>query len=248
MYRWFPLGGRWLSQAPDVQHSAAVLCLAPAGHGPAPFARWPGSVGAVGVTKLQLPGDWNARWWQDHSTFEAQADDLVSELNVHIGMKFALFAHGSSALIAYEAAVRLAGLGQSGPCRLIVSGCPAPTQAREQAPEPTEEELSVRALRIFSELSSNPLPSLVEMSVRALRAEACALRAYKSDGNPRLGIPITVVGWRQDTGVQPAAMTEWQQCGPATPVELDGTQFSYSRAPSGLMRILADDNAIGGAD
>jgi surfactin synthase thioesterase subunit len=255
MYRKVHYGRRWFPRPLAQPGAATVLCLAPPGHGPASFTSWPGAVDGIQIAPLQFPGDWDAQWWDDHETVHAQADNLVAELRLRPELRFALFAHGSSALVAYETALRLSQLDWPVPRRLIVSCCPAPQDKPQDWPqdkpqggarrEPTDDELFVEALRIFSELRANPLPSLVAMSVRGLRAEGKALRTYVADDQQRLGIPITVVGWRQEARGNGAAMRPWQDRGTVTPVELDGTIFSYAQAPRALMRILTDD---GGAD
>jgi surfactin synthase thioesterase subunit len=241
MYRWIPSTSWWPPYSEVPRHSTAVLCLAPAGHGRYPFARWPKSAGNVNLGALQFPGRHDAQWRREHATFEAQAADLVAELRIQPLHRFGFFAHGSSALIAYEAAVRLTQLGGPVPHRLIVSGCPAPNLARPDSPEPSDDELSVQALRMFSEFYTNPLPSLMEMSVLAMRAEAKALRAYDPEDAEPLSIPITAVCWQRDTDVGRDAMADWKRHGTVTEAELDGTQFSYSRAPGELMRILAGE-------
>lgn len=247
MYREFHHGSRWFTRPLEQPGAPTVLCLAPPGHGPASFTNWPEAADGIQFAPLQFPGDWDAHWWDGRETVEAQAEDLVAELRLRPYLRFTFFAHGSSALVAYETAVRLADQQWPVLRRLIVSGCSAPQDAYQDGPEPSDDELSVEALRIFSKLRANPLPSLVKMSVRGLRAEARALRAYVAKDRPPLSIPISVVGWRQEANGSQTAMQPWQDCGVVTPVELDGTNFSYAQAPRTLMRILTDDGSAADA-
>jgi surfactin synthase thioesterase subunit len=239
MGHWSSSGSRPHTNLMVPVYSTTIFCLAPSAHGPAPFARWPPSIANVSFAALQFPGQWDAHWWMDHETFEAQAADLAADLHVSPAHRFGFFAHGSSVFVAYEAAAQLARMGKPTPCRMIFSACPPIHHAQPDIREQNYDELFARALRIFSELHMNPLPSLIEMSVQALRMEVMALRAYDAQGKQPLGIPITVIRWRRDAEAGDSTLIGWNRHDTVSYAEINGTHFSYSRAPNDLMQILS---------
>ncbi|MBR7839658.1 hypothetical protein KDL01_40780 [Actinospica durhamensis] len=240
-HRWLPPYDDWSARRTRGRHSTKLLCLAPAGDSPAPFARWPSEVHGVELCALRFPGDEEPAWWTRHTTIAAQAVDLAAELidRAADADSFGLFGHGSAALIVYEVAAHLARCGTATPNRLFVSGCPSPHLARRRTPMPDSDELLERALTACLEWGGNPLPSLLEATERAMRAEALAMRVYEPPGSPWLATPIEAVSWNLAPSADEAAMAGWAAYGPAAAVALQGSQNAYMDAPDELLKLFA---------
>ena len=240
------LSHRWLDRTLQYYRGGVDLfCLPRAGCGLNQFGRWPPTVGDITVRVLRFPGDYDPLWWAAYASFTAQASDLVADLGESLPGRFALFGHGSSALVAYEAAAELARRGMTAPVRLIVSGSRPPQHARVAGPLPSDSALEEAALVACLEIGGNPLPSLVEASARALRAEAIASRAYEAPAPTWLSCPITAISWAQDSSADQAAMAAWAECGATTFVTLDGSRYRYAQAPPELLKIIAFPDSFG---
>jgi surfactin synthase thioesterase subunit len=223
---------------PGRRGSTVVLCLAQAGHRPAPFARWPDDVDGVELWTLSFPGDREPSWWTRHATIVAQATHLAAELSDPPADRFALFGEGSSALIAYEAAANLTRSGGPAPSRLILSGCSAPSRARRRGPRPDTEAIEEQALTALLRYGGNPLPSLLDATVHAMTVESTAVLAYRPPAAPWFATPIDAVSWSRDPEADPASMTDWASFGPTELFTLEGSRHTYTRAPSELLKML----------
>lgn len=232
------LADRWLTRALDRGAGVDLLCLPRAGFGLNQFGRWPRAAGGYEIRALRFPGDHDPLWWPAHASFAAQAADLVDDLEVSLSGRFALFGHGSSALVAYEVAAELDRRGMAAPARLIVSGSEPPQHACARGPLPPDDLLEEEALMACLEIGGNPLPSLVELAVCALRAEALARQAYAVTEPARLGCPITALSWSHDVSAGPAAMAGWSQCGATTFATLEGSRYRYAQAPAELLAAI----------
>lgn len=220
------------------RRSTVVLCLAQAGQGPAPFARWPNQIDGVELCALRFPGDREPAWWAQHATIAAQAADLAAELADPPAAQFALFGQGSSALIVYEAAGHLTRAAGPAPCRLFVSGCPAPNRARRRGPQPDTSQLEERALTTCLEYGGNPLPSLLWATVRAMTAEATAMLVYEPPAASWPTVPIDAVSWSRDPAADLPAMADWETYGPTELMTLEGSEHSYMHASNELLKLF----------
>jgi surfactin synthase thioesterase subunit len=232
-------GSRWLVHEIGREVAPVLYCLPGVGIGPAQFARWPRSVDGVEIRALQYPGDRDAAWWRRYPTIESRAVDLVDDLADRFDRAFALFGHGGSALVAYEAAVEAGRRGLRAPAALLVSDCAAPRSKRLATLEPSDEHLSEQALIACLETGGNPLPSLVEAGVRALRAESAALGVYDPPPPVALDVPITVVTWLGSPDVDLDAAEGWAECGPVEFLTFEGSRYRYADAPPELLRRIA---------
>jgi len=227
-----------MARRPEGPGGTDLFCLPFLSYGSAEFSRWPRLAGDVRICPLRCPADRDPGWWLERDTFQAQAADLVDDLGSSLPERFALFGHSDSALLAYEVMVALARLGMTAPVRLIVSASPAPQDAWISAPIPTEDELTEQALIACLNIGSTPLPSMLELSTRALRAQATARRKYKTSAPKRLGCPITAITWAGASEASRLPMFGWSECGSTTFVTLDGAEFRYTQAPPSLLRII----------
>jgi hypothetical protein len=255
--------GRWLAgpgHAPLTP--GGVVCLPRPEDGLTPFARWPMTVPAescastnansspdtIPLYRARYPADREPAWWHTHATIEQQAADLAQELRDREATAITVFGHGVSALVAYEAAAELTRTSSWTINRLIVSDCPAPTHAGTYNPPPTDDEALEHALVISVESGASPLPSPMEKTVRALFAQAAALRAYHPTHPAKLDLDLCVVRWHTAPGSRRrpdseacdhASMADWAACGAARFFDLDAAPTTFVEPPAELLRILA---------
>ena len=259
-----PRGTRWLSRRPSP--AATVLyCLPQAGFGQDQYVNWPAVAHGIEFCPLRFPGDDEPSWWDKHPEFADRAADLVADLTHAESARtardyggdpdrpprtrqrrpYALFAHGVSALIAYEAVAELERRGGPAPARLFVSACPAPHRANtEQTRLPDEHDVQRLALAACVETGGVPLPSQLETSVRAAIAEAEALLTYYPSERTRLETPLTALSWSQHPGAGLEAgeqsMADWSHCGNVDFAALTGDEYEYVVNPAPLIRTLTD--------
>lgn len=257
--------GRWLAPPANAPLApGAVVCLPRPEDGLAPFARWPlsvpaGSAGsgdpdapvgdATPLHPAHHPGDREPGWWNAHPTIEQQGRHLAAELREREASGITLFGHGVSALVAYEAAAELSRNSSWTVGRLVVSDCPAPARAGTHTPVPTDDDVLEHALVISVESGTSPLPTLMEKTVRALLAQAAALRAYHPDHPPKLDADLCVVRWRSDPGegarrpdgeaCDASVMADWAACGAARFFDVDAAPTAFVEPPADLLRVLA---------
>jgi surfactin synthase thioesterase subunit len=234
---------RWLVGPAEVHRGAEVLCLPHLSNHSAEFDRWPRATGnGVRISVLHCPADCDQEWWHDHATFPAQAADLIDDLRCALPERFAFFGHGDAALLAYEAAVELERRRMPAPAQLIVSGSPAPQDAWVSTPMPSDEDFAAQAVMALLEVGGSPLPSLVKVCARALRAQAVARRAYRVKHARRLSCPITAIGWSGAEECDVRSMSGWAECGDTTLVSAEGPPHRYAQAPPHLMRVIESVN------
>lgn len=152
---------------------------------------------------------------------------------------YALFGHGSAALVAYEAVLELERRGAMCPSRLVVSGCPAPHRLRTVAPPPDEDRIAQATLTACLEDGGIPLPSGLESSIRASVAEARAVRAYRARPPTRIGTPITAIAWSHDEEAVRAATVDWVDYGTADFEFMAGTMPPSLTNPLPLAHLIA---------
>jgi surfactin synthase thioesterase subunit len=240
----FSQGNRWLIRSTEGRRGTEVLCLPHLSYRAAEFDHWPRTVANdVGISVLRCPADRDQEWWYDHATFQAQAADLIDELRYDLPERFAFFGHDNAALLAYEAAAELERRRMPAPVRIIVSASPAPQDAWVSSPGPSDYDFSAQAVMAVLRVGGSPLPSVVEVCARALRAQAAARRAYRVRNPRRLGCPITAIEWTGAGECGMRVMSGWRECGDTTLVTAEGPAHRYAQAPPDLMRVIA---SVGG--
>ena len=255
-----PGGSRWLTRRPSAWAQTVLYCVPTAGFGPDQYLGWPASARGIEVCPLRFPGDEEPSWWDKNPGLADRAADLAAELadamRARSGptgdpyadrcsprrprgpQRYALFAHGASALIAYEAVAELERLGGPAPCRLFVSGCPAPHRARVDAAPPDERTMERAVLAACVETGGVPLASRLEASMRAASAEAKALAVYHPSAPTLSATPVTAIGWPRCPGSGYESMADWSDCASADFEALDGGEYEYVVNPAALLEAL----------
>lgn len=233
--------GRWFLKEPPADVRARVFLLPYSGCGASMYRQWPAVHEGIGFSPVQLPGRENRLREPHFGTYEALADVLADELRPYLDRPYALFGHCSSALAAYETAVRVTQRGYPPPARLYVSSEVAPQDGPYGLFLELDDEGLLRELAALMQgMGATPSPTFLDMALGVLRADVEANRRYYSADPYVLPCPITAIGWAGDTGMPPHRMSGWAACGDTTAVVLDGDHYRFVQAPGPLLRLLVD--------
>jgi surfactin synthase thioesterase subunit len=204
------------------------------------YRQWPVEYMGVNFCPVQLPGRENRLREPHFGTYQQLAGMLAEHLARYLDRPYALFGHCSSALAAYETAVRLIVDGLPAPCRLFVSSEVAPQDGPYGSfLEMDDEALAGQLRTLFATTGGSPSPGFIDMTLGVLRQDLAANGRYHVADPPVLPCPITTISWRQDREVTPELMGGWSACGTTEPVLLDGDHYQFTLAPDELLRQIA---------
>jgi len=230
--------GRWFLREPRTDVSARVFCLPYSGCGATMYRQWPESRDGVEFCAVQLPGRENRMREPAFDSYEQLAVELAEALRPHLDVPYALFGHCSSALAAFETAARLCEAGPA-PARLYVSSEVAPQDGPYGYFLGLDDEgLSRELADLLVGMGAEPHPGLIELTLGVLRHDVDVNKRYVKPDPPRLSCPITSIGWKDDSGVEPRLMDGWSRCGETETVLLDGGHYEFVGAPEELMDVL----------
>lgn len=237
-----PRRPRWFLQEPSPDSGARLFCLPYSGCGASMYRKWPRQVADIEICPVQLPGRENRMREDPFTSFGSLADMLCEALVPYLDRPFAFFGHCSSALVAYETALRLQRRGYPVPTRLFVSSQVAPHKGPHgRFLEMTEDELRVEVSTLITELGGTPRPDMVELSLDVLMSDVEAHKRYGvSDPNP-LPCPASVLGWDRDVEVPPELLHDWSDLGETTFRVLKGPHYGFIDGPEALMQSFAMD-------
>jgi pyochelin biosynthetic protein PchC len=126
-------------------------------------------------------------------------------------LPFVLFGHSMGALIAYEAACRLAHEGAN--LRLVaVSASPPATSPRRQTPVHTMPTVElVRTLVASGGMAREVAesPELLELVLPAIRADLGMMQRYEPSAWPTLSCPLVAFGGDDDASVKEHDLAGW---------------------------------------
>ena len=194
-----------------------IVCLPYAGGSANAFHSWTfDPVDRLIVRPVELPGR-GARFSETpHRSFKTLIPALAAELHQDMNGPFALFGHSMGALIAFELCRHFRRCGKRLPIHLFVSGCRAP-----QCQHPNSDGAWYRApLPIFLDrlrkLNGTPAAvlenrELLQAMLPFLRADFRMVHQYHYVPEPRLSLPITAFGGRNDSQVPVTDLRAWEQ-------------------------------------
>lgn len=221
----------WFPAARTVADPRLVLlCLPPGGADVSFFADWQRELGDdVAVAPVALPG--HGRRITEPLAFSITelADGLLQPALQATAKPLALFGHSLGALIAFEAAHRLAAAGRR-PDLLVVSAAPAP-QSYPHLPR-TCDLPDAEFLESVKALGGDPdglldVPEMQGFLLPILRADFAAAENYLCPPRPPLDVPLLVLGGSDDPAVSAAELDRWCETtsGPAEVAVFDGGHF-----------------------
>ncbi|MEU8666751.1 thioesterase domain-containing protein [Streptomyces anulatus] len=233
---------RWFLREPSAESATRLFCLPYSGCGASMYRKWPRFVGDLEIVPVQLPGRENRFREPSFTTYEQLADDLVEALLPYLDRPFGLFGHCGSALPGYETAVRLHERGEPLPARLFVSSQIAPHKGPHgRFLRMSDAELTDEVRTLIVELGGTPRPDLVDLSLEVLRGDVETNKRYHPAEPVRLPVPITALGWDEDTEVDHRLMDSWAECGETTFRLLHGPHYRFMDAPDDLLDAFVTD-------
>lgn len=233
--------GRWFLRPPSDDCMARLFCLPYSGCGASMYRGWPRRLpGGIEVCAIQLPGRENRLREPSFSSYEELADALAPVLEPYLDRPYGLFGHCSSALSAYETALRLIERNAPQPACLFASAEVAPHEGPYgRYFGMSAEELADEMRALVTAMGGVPVPGLIRMSVDILRADVAVNGRYRKAEPVRLPCPLVAIGWSEARDVTPAQMNGWKDCGQTTFTVLSGGQYEFLAAPKDLVEVLA---------
>ncbi|MEW1639702.1 thioesterase domain-containing protein [Streptomyces sp. NPDC093801] len=231
----------WFVRPPSKDAPARLFCFPFSGSGASAFSAWPAAIGGAEVCPVQFPGRENRLAHPHYGTYEDLADSLVEQLAPLLDRPYAIFAHCSGAMPAYETVLRIAERGLPAPERLFVSGQPAPHDAaRDRMLTLTEPELRAELESFVRGRGIEPRPDMIDLGMFVLLRDHAAAGAYRRTDPARVDCPVVVLHWSDDADVSPEDLEGWSRY--ADPVEfrvVQGGHYDFMDAPDGLLGPLS---------
>lgn len=228
-----------LPTVPSPTARARVFILPYSGCGASVYRRWPRERNGVEYCAVQPPGREHRMREPSYQTFDDLARELSRDLAPYLDRPYAVFGHCASALPAYQTVVELARAGLPAPTRLYVSSQVAPQDGPAgRFLSMTDEELIAELGELMSEMGAEPLPGMLELHVKVLRADLEAHRKFVVPEPAAVSCPITAIGWAEDPDIPAERMTGWSRCGETTDVLLPGDPDRFVAAPADLLDVL----------
>lgn len=215
---------RWVvddGHAEDFDAVQQLFCFAHAGGGPSFFRPWRAPLAPeIAVRRVLLPG---REWRLEEPPFRHITElvgPLCAALEPYLDQPYALFGHSMGAVVALEvarwfcASSRAGAAGPMGPSCLIVSGRRAPRLAcsRRRLSELPHDEFVAEVGRLNGippEVLNEP--ELLDMLLRALRADFELAETYQPLPGGRLDCPVTAYLGTGDPEVEYASVLPWRE-------------------------------------
>ncbi|MDX3854289.1 thioesterase II family protein [Streptomyces sp. AK02-01A] len=231
-----------------------VLCFPFAGAGASAFRRCQeyGS-DTVLISPVQLPGREERFGEPLYTDVVAAVDDLLPTVLDQIAGSpvVALFGHSLGAVMAYEMAHRINGLGMPRVVRLFVSGSPGPWTQRESRATGLTDDGFLEQVREFAGYTHPALehPELREMLLPTLRADVEMHENYRAPSEKPLPVPIVSIRGADDELVSRAQAAEWESATSAgcRQAEVPGGHMYVTDSPGELVRLMDEELAAQGA-
>ena len=172
-----------------------LVCFPDAGESAAAYRYWRNWLSSYRVLTVELPG---RGIYHDSAPVRSMAELMVVVEPLLLGIctsPYALFGHGTGALIAYEAARRETFRGRP-PLHLFLSGSRAP---------------HIEPLPPAGVASLHPTELSEDHALPPFEADLLIDTTYRQPPSPPLSIPFTVFGGATDDRVPQEALLAWRQ-------------------------------------
>lgn len=209
------MSGEWFfTKTARPQAPVRLYCLPHAGGGSAVYGAWAAALGdAVEVRAVMLPGR-ERRLAEPPSV---DPDALAAAVMRDADRPFALFGHSMGARLGFEVVRRLRGAGGPLPCRLFVSGAPAPDLPlggrRYDGLSTLGDRELIAALAAGGGLSEAVLGSreLLDLLLPAMRADVTWLDTYQYREQEALPVPLTAFVGTDDDAAPADSAAGWRR-------------------------------------
>ncbi|TQN28377.1 surfactin synthase thioesterase subunit [Haloactinospora alba] len=191
----------------------SLYCFPFAGGSASYYADWAGAIAdSTELVPIQLPGRGTRMAEPPVTDLAAVADAIAARIAAERTVPL-LFGHSMGAIIAFETARRLESMRRPA-AYLVVSGRPAPSNARPRTPVSAlaREEL-VRVLRAYGSAAEEVLEheELLDLLLPMIRADFAMIERYRYQPGPPLSCPIQAWCGDRDPEVAPEAMQGWEE-------------------------------------
>ncbi|WP_211244145.1 thioesterase II family protein [Actinospica robiniae] len=224
----------------------------------ATYHAWPREIGDGVLCPLQPPGREDRTDEAPLRTHREFADATVAAISGYVDRRYAFIGHCGAFPYLVETTFRLQEAGLPLPERLFCSSW-------GPAHRGLYGRLSFVDLETFdavAEIQDICLARMgftlpadhAELAARSLLFDMRVERGYAYDGEPRIPVPVTVIGWSADEVVPPSVVWPgWEGCADADFHLLDGDHWSYLEGPPELAALVAaamkpaaefDDSAV----
>ncbi|MBK1783690.1 thioesterase II family protein [Prauserella cavernicola] len=217
----------WLRCAfPKAGATVRLVCLPHAGGAASFFRTWGRDIGdEIEVWGVQYPGRENRINDAFPADLTALAGHVAEAVAALDDRPVVLFGHSLGSLVAYETARRLeAGIGPD-PGALVVSGMRAPSRRLTGDVHLRDDEAVVDELVRLGGTDGELLrdQELRELFLPAIRTDYRFAETYRPAPGPLLRCPVTAVIGTEDTEVDDALASAWQ--------EVTAASFALHRLP-----------------
>ncbi|MBZ4416543.1 thioesterase II family protein [Myxococcus sp. RHSTA-1-4] len=219
-----------------------LFCFPHSGGSVGEYVRWADPLPGVEVWGVQLPGRGARAEEAPLTRLRELVDTLVGA--VDFGTSFAFFGHSLGALVAFETARRLRGLGRAPPDWLFLSAAPAPQLPPRGIPAShLDEDGLLTALEpIYGELALELREDaeLRELILPGLRADLALVESYRHEAGAPLDCAMVVTGGTGDDLTR-EELEPWRAhtTGPFELHLLPGGHFYLREQKDALLRLLA---------
>jgi surfactin synthase thioesterase subunit len=223
-----------------------LFCFAHAGGGPLFFRSWRSALAPdIAVRPVLLPGRERRLAETPYRQVAPLLNPLCAGLAPHLRPPYAFFGHSMGAVVAYEAARRLAATPAGGPACLVVSGRPAPGRGRDRGlarlPDAEFTEVVGRLNGTPPEILAEP--DLMSLLLPGLRADFELAETYQPLPGARLACRVAAYLGADDPDVSRADMLAWRDVtsGPFTMRVFRGDHFYLREGPADVLTALRSD-------
>ncbi len=220
-----------------------LVCFPFAGGSAGAFRPWKHGLDAsIALAGVEYPGHGQRIAEPFADGIGALAAEAARELAAAQPRPTILFGHSMGALVAFEAARRLAG-GLHAPAMLVVSGCGGPG-ARPARIAHLPDEAFVAEVKQFDGTPEGALDheELKQLALPILRADFRAYETYARAGGAPLCCPILALGGAADPGLPVEDLEPWraETTGRFERVVLPGKHFFAFDARDVVTRLIAE--------
>lgn len=192
----------WIVRRTTQPGRMRLYCFAHAGGSASAYAAWQNLLGPhIEVCALQLPGRGTRIAEAPQRMLQPLVDELAQVIASEPAMPFALFGHSLGALMAFDVAQALRRHQLPLPRHLIVSGCRAPSLAREpKRLHLLPDDQFIAALHGYNGTPAEVLANaeLMALVMPMLRADFALVDDFRYRPRPALPVPLTVLAGRGD--------------------------------------------------